>query len=164
MCSRSLFSPTPLRSPLIIFRSNGAWCGLCAHFGSVSACIFTCDRTSSLGTRLFRTPMASKRLTASLMKRTAKRSQSVVKTSVWRQFLTFLSLYVTNAKSCLDIGANPSAEEADEGVDDGKLQVIDVVHSFRLNETSFDKKSYLGHLKSMKVWRAFFAELELIFP
>ncbi|KAG9854093.1 hypothetical protein KCU98_g2475, partial [Aureobasidium melanogenum] len=24
---------------------------------------------------------------------------------------------------------------------------IDVVHSFRLNETSFDKKSYLGHLK-----------------
>ncbi|KAI7524536.1 hypothetical protein KC319_g21139, partial [Hortaea werneckii] len=47
----------------------------------------------------------------------------------------------------VDIGANPSAEEADEGTDDNKQQVIDVVHSFRLNETSFDKKSYLSHLK-----------------
>ena len=47
----------------------------------------------------------------------------------------------------LDIGANPSAEEADEGVEDTKQTVIDVVHSFRLNETSFDKKSYLTHLK-----------------
>ncbi|KAI5201877.1 hypothetical protein E4T39_05040 [Aureobasidium subglaciale] len=48
----------------------------------------------------------------------------------------------------LDIGANPSAEEGgDEGADDNTTSVIDVVHSFRLNETSFDKKSYLGHLK-----------------
>ena len=46
-----------------------------------------------------------------------------------------------------DTGANASAEEAEEGVDDSKQQVIDVVHSFRLNETSFDKKSYLSHLK-----------------
>jgi len=46
-----------------------------------------------------------------------------------------------------DIGANPSAEEADEGVEENSQQVIDVVHSFRLQETSFDKKSYLGHLK-----------------
>ena len=47
-----------------------------------------------------------------------------------------------------DIGANPSAEEGgDEGADDATSTVIDVVHSFRLNETSFDKKSYLGHLK-----------------
>jgi len=46
-----------------------------------------------------------------------------------------------------DIGANPSAEEAEEGVEDSAQTVIDVVHSFRLNETSFDKKSYLTHLK-----------------
>ncbi|KAG9619624.1 hypothetical protein KCU64_g22130, partial [Aureobasidium melanogenum] len=48
----------------------------------------------------------------------------------------------------IDIGANPSAEDGgDEGADDQTTSVIDVVHSFRLNETSFDKKSYLGHLK-----------------
>ncbi|KAF1984001.1 microtubule/calcium-binding protein [Aulographum hederae CBS 113979] len=47
----------------------------------------------------------------------------------------------------VDIGANPSAEEADEGNDDQSKQVIDVVYSFRLNETQFDKKSYLSHLK-----------------
>ncbi|KAK5063699.1 hypothetical protein LTR16_010234, partial [Cryomyces antarcticus] len=46
------------------------------------------------------------------------------------------------------IGANPSAEEADEGLEEGQTQVIDVVHSFRLNETQFDKKSYLSHLKT----------------
>ncbi|KAF2396322.1 microtubule/calcium-binding protein [Trichodelitschia bisporula] len=47
----------------------------------------------------------------------------------------------------IDIGANPSAEEADEGIEDTSQQVLDVAHSFRLNETSFDKKSYLSHLK-----------------
>ncbi|KAF2104276.1 microtubule/calcium-binding protein [Rhizodiscina lignyota] len=47
----------------------------------------------------------------------------------------------------IDIGANPSAEEGEEGVEDTSQTVIDVVHSFRLNETSFDKKSYLTHLK-----------------
>jgi len=54
---------------------------------------------------------------------------------------------ITIGGESVDIGANPSAEEADEGADDSKQQVIDVVHSFRLNETSFDKKSYLSHLK-----------------
>merc|ERR1711939_447043 len=54
---------------------------------------------------------------------------------------------ITIGGESVDIGANPSAEEADEGTDDNKQQVIDVVHSFRLNETSFDKKSYLSHLK-----------------
>lgn len=44
----------------------------------------------------------------------------------------------------IDIGANPSAEGGDdEGGDDTKQTVIDIVHSFRLNETSFDKKAYL---------------------
>jgi len=44
-------------------------------------------------------------------------------------------------------GANPSAEEADEGVEDGAITVNNVVHSFRLQTTSFDKKSYLTYLK-----------------
>lgn len=48
----------------------------------------------------------------------------------------------------VDTGANASAEEADEGVEDGAQQVNNVVNSFRLNSTSFDKKSYLSHLKS----------------
>ncbi|KAH7128367.1 microtubule/calcium-binding protein [Dendryphion nanum] len=55
---------------------------------------------------------------------------------------------ITIGNDNIDIGANPSAEEADEGTDDNAQTVIDVVHSFRLNETSFDKKSYLTHLKS----------------
>ncbi|KAF2657605.1 microtubule/calcium-binding protein [Lophiostoma macrostomum CBS 122681] len=55
---------------------------------------------------------------------------------------------ITVGNDNIDIGANPSAEEADEGTDDQSQTVIDVVHSFRLNETSFDKKSYLSHLKS----------------
>lgn len=51
-------------------------------------------------------------------------------------------------RSISDIGANPSAEDGgDEGAEDATSTVINVVHSFRLNETSFDKKSYLGHLK-----------------
>lgn len=47
----------------------------------------------------------------------------------------------------LDTGANASAEEAEEGADDHIETKIDVVHSFRLNSTQFDKKSYLSHLK-----------------
>lgn len=54
---------------------------------------------------------------------------------------------ITIGGESFDTGANASAEEAEEGVDDSKQQVIDVVHAFRLNETSFDKKSYLSHLK-----------------
>jgi hypothetical protein len=55
---------------------------------------------------------------------------------------------ITIGNENIDIGANPSTEEAEEGVDDNALTVIDVVHSFRLNETSFDKKTYLSHLKT----------------
>ncbi|EMC92322.1 hypothetical protein BAUCODRAFT_126310 [Baudoinia panamericana UAMH 10762] len=54
---------------------------------------------------------------------------------------------ITLGTDNIDIGANPSAEEAEEGAEDKAQTVIDVVHSFRLNETSFDKKAYLGHLK-----------------
>ena len=47
----------------------------------------------------------------------------------------------------VDIGGNPSAEEQAEALEGGAEQVINLVHSFRLQQTSFDKKGYLGHLK-----------------
>jgi len=47
----------------------------------------------------------------------------------------------------VDIGANPSAEEQEEALADGAQQVNNVVHGFRLQSTSFDKKSYLQYLK-----------------
>ncbi|EAA28119.1 hypothetical protein GE21DRAFT_4091 [Neurospora crassa] len=54
----------------------------------------------------------------------------------------------------VDIGANASAEEADEALDDGVVKVNNVVHSFRLQSTQFDKKGYLvylkGYMKSVK--------------
>ena len=47
-----------------------------------------------------------------------------------------------------DIGANPSAEDGgDEGTDDTASTAIDVVHSFRLQPTFFDKKTYMAFLK-----------------
>jgi len=49
----------------------------------------------------------------------------------------------------VDIGANPSAEEQEEALEDGAEQVNNVVHSFRLQATSsFDKKSFLTYLKA----------------
>ncbi|KAH6644504.1 translationally controlled tumor protein-like protein [Boeremia exigua] len=54
-----------------------------------------------------------------------------------------------------DTGANASAEEAEEGAEDGVETKIDVVYSFRLNETGFDKKGYLTYLKGyMKAVKA----------
>lgn len=47
----------------------------------------------------------------------------------------------------VNTGANASAEEAEEGADDAAQQVIDVISSFRLNSTQFDKKGYLTYLK-----------------
>lgn len=47
----------------------------------------------------------------------------------------------------IDTGANASAEEAEEGVEDEAQKVNNIVHSFRLQSTSFDKKSYLTYLK-----------------
>ncbi|RUS18185.1 translationally controlled tumor protein [Endogone sp. FLAS-F59071] len=47
----------------------------------------------------------------------------------------------------VDIGANPSAEEADESLEDGVETVNNVVYSFRLTQTSFDKKSYMTYIK-----------------
>ncbi|KAL6921373.1 hypothetical protein ACHAPO_004922 [Fusarium lateritium] len=47
----------------------------------------------------------------------------------------------------VDIGANASAEEAAEDLDDTVVKVNNIVNSFRLQSTSFDKKSYLTYLK-----------------
>lgn len=44
-------------------------------------------------------------------------------------------------------GANPSAEEAEESLEEGATSVNNVIHSFRLQSTTFDKKSYLTYLK-----------------
>ena len=37
-------------------------------------------------------------------------------------------------------GGNPSAEEAEEALEAGASQINNVVHSFRLQSTAFDKK------------------------
>ncbi|CAF3435943.1 unnamed protein product [Fusarium graminearum] len=49
----------------------------------------------------------------------------------------------------VNIGANASAEEAAEDLDDGAVKVNNIVNSFRLQSTTFDKKSYLAYLKGM---------------
>ncbi|XWS14091.1 hypothetical protein CRYUN_Cryun36dG0093200 [Craigia yunnanensis] len=50
----------------------------------------------------------------------------------------------------VDIGANPSAEgaDADEGVDDQAVKVVDIVDTFRLQEQPpFDKKQFVAFIK-----------------
>ncbi|RAR14531.1 rna-directed rna polymerase 2 [Stemphylium lycopersici] len=54
---------------------------------------------------------------------------------------------ITVGGESFDTGANASAEEQEEGADDQQETKIDVVYSFRLNETGFDKKGYLSYLK-----------------
>ncbi|KAF7796091.1 hypothetical protein EIP86_007262 [Pleurotus ostreatoroseus] len=66
---------------------------------------------------------------------------------------------ITIKEGEVDIGANPSAEEAEESLEEGASQVNNVVHSFRLQPTSFDKKSYLTYLKGyMKAVKAHLME------
>ncbi|KAL8933111.1 MAG: hypothetical protein Q9211_005954 [Gyalolechia sp. 1 TL-2023] len=64
---------------------------------------------------------------------------------------------VTVGNENFDTGANPSAEEAEEGVEDGSKQVIDVVQYFRLNFLGDEasgtrafgtKKDYMSQLKT----------------
>ncbi|KAH6624406.1 translationally-controlled tumor protein [Chaetomium sp. MPI-SDFR-AT-0129] len=54
----------------------------------------------------------------------------------------------------VDTGANASAEEAEEALEDTAVKVNNVINSFRLQSTSFDKKTYLtylkGYMKSVK--------------
>ncbi|KAG0674020.1 hypothetical protein C6P41_004471 [Kluyveromyces marxianus] len=47
----------------------------------------------------------------------------------------------------IDIGANPSAEDGDEDLEDGTEMVNNIVHTFRLQQTAFDKKSFLTYIK-----------------
>lgn len=54
-----------------------------------------------------------------------------------------------------DIGANASAEEQEEAVEDTEQKVNNVIHSFRLSSTSFDKKAYLTYLKSKQTYLFF---------
>ncbi|EJU06032.1 translationally-controlled tumor protein [Dacryopinax primogenitus] len=66
------------------------------------------------------------------------------------------SKMITIKEGEVDIGANASAEEASEDLDDGAQTVNNVVHSFRLQSTSFDKKGYLAYLKDyMKSVKAY---------
>ncbi|OMH81599.1 Translationally-controlled tumor protein-like protein [Zancudomyces culisetae] len=46
-----------------------------------------------------------------------------------------------------DIGANPSAEDGEEALEEGVEMTNNVVYSFRLQQTSFDKKSYMAYIK-----------------
>ncbi|KAJ7700140.1 Spc98 family-domain-containing protein [Mycena rosella] len=57
------------------------------------------------------------------------------------------SMMTVKAGADVDIGANPSSEEQEEALEEGATQVNNVVHSFRLQSTQFDKKSFLGYLK-----------------
>ena len=65
---------------------------------------------------------------------------------------------VTKGAENVDIGANPSAEEQEEALDEGSKQVIDVVDAFRLNFLGDEasgtrafgtKKDFQGQLKGM---------------
>ncbi|PLW33515.1 hypothetical protein PCANC_16458 [Puccinia coronata f. sp. avenae] len=58
----------------------------------------------------------------------------------------------------VDIGANASAEEQSEALEDGAKTVNNLVHTFRLQATSFDKKTYMTYLKGyMKAVKAHLA-------
>lgn len=59
----------------------------------------------------------------------------------------------------IDIGANPSAEGGDDELEEGMETVNNVVYSFRLQQTAFDKKSFLTYIKGyMKAVKAKLAE------
>ena len=59
--------------------------------------------------------------------------------------LTRLQIMALILLICL--GANPSETDGEDALEDGSEQVNDVAHSFRLQATTFDKKSYLTYLK-----------------
>lgn len=59
----------------------------------------------------------------------------------------FVAGHVAGANLATDTGANASAEGGEEELDDADVKVNNIVNSFRLQSTSFDKKAYLVHLK-----------------
>lgn len=54
---------------------------------------------------------------------------------------------VTFKEGEVDIGANPSAEEGAEALEDGAQTVNNIIHTFRLKPTSFEKGAYGKYLK-----------------
>jgi hypothetical protein len=56
---------------------------------------------------------------------------------------------ITEGAVQVNTGANASAEEAEEELDDAEVKVNNVINSFRLQNTSFDKKTFLTYLKGM---------------
>lgn len=46
-----------------------------------------------------------------------------------------------------DTGANASSEDAEEALDDAAQKVNNILHTFNLKPTNFDKKSYGVYLK-----------------
>ncbi|KAG9288281.1 hypothetical protein G9A89_021312 [Geosiphon pyriformis] len=56
-------------------------------------------------------------------------------------------LITIKAGADIDIGANPSAEEAEEALEEGDSQVIDIVHAFLYMDQKFDKKGYIAYIK-----------------
>jgi len=69
-------------------------------------------------------------------------------------------MMAVKAGADVDIGANPSAEDQEEALqEEGAQTVNNVVHSFRLQSTTFDKKGYLTYLKGyMKAIKLHLAE------
>jgi len=66
---------------------------------------------------------------------------------------------ITEGAVNVDTGANASAEEAEEGIEDSAKQVNNICSSFRLQPTVFEKKDYLTHLKGyMKAVKAALTE------
>ncbi|KAJ6783535.1 hypothetical protein PWT90_11201 [Aphanocladium album] len=62
---------------------------------------------------------------------------------------------ITEGAVVVNTGANASAEEAEEALDDAEQKVNNIVNSFRLQSTQFDKKGYLVYLKGyMKAVKA----------
>jgi hypothetical protein len=106
----------------------------------------TARRTSSPTTRSSPTRTTLRRSTALPTRPTARRSPLEESRSV-RISAPRNQLRARWTDRVIDTGANASAEEQEEGADDGTEQVIDVVYSFRLNQTGFDKKGYLTYLK-----------------
>ncbi|KAF8341537.1 Mss4-like protein [Cantharellus anzutake] len=74
----------------------------------------------------------------------------------------FEAAKITIKDGAVDIGANPSAEEQDEALEDGAQVVNNIVHSHRLHQTGYDKKQYLSHLKAYM--KAIKAKLEVEKP
>ncbi|KZP33007.1 translationally-controlled tumor protein [Athelia psychrophila] len=57
-------------------------------------------------------------------------------------------MVTVKAGADVDIGGNPSAEDgAEDDAEEGSTTVNNVAHSFRLQSTAFDKKSFLTYLK-----------------